>query len=188
MKYKYCKRCSSLAGVYEYPDVPEDVYRRHENCRCTVEYDPGDGKKLQNVHTKKWISKEESVTLEKRKKIGLNIKNSSRFLPDITIGRSVGAKSRNYDILDLETMECYHFAEGSRLQNVEVFAGKGSRTVYRDAYKYADTIGGKISDWQHVKGHGIIATDDGDRPAEVHWSQCEGLGKHDFFIKRWEDE
>lgn len=50
---KCCEWCENLAGMYKYPDVPEDVYRRHENCRCTVEYDPGTGRK-QNVHTKQW--------------------------------------------------------------------------------------------------------------------------------------
>lgn len=50
---KCCEWCQALAGEYEYPDVPDDVYRRHANCRCTVEYDPGSGRR-QNVHTKKW--------------------------------------------------------------------------------------------------------------------------------------
>ncbi len=45
-------------------------------------------------------------------------------LPDEIIGRSVGAKSQNYDILDLETGEHYHLAEGSRLQSVEVLSRK----------------------------------------------------------------
>lgn len=48
---KCCEWCSQLAGEYDYPDVPDDVYRRHECCRCTVEYDPGSGKR-QNVWTK----------------------------------------------------------------------------------------------------------------------------------------
>lgn len=47
-----CKWCVSLAGTYSYPDVPEDVYKRHERCRCTVEYIP-DGVKRQNVWTKR---------------------------------------------------------------------------------------------------------------------------------------
>ena len=52
---KCCKWCRALAGKYDYPDVPRDVYRRHENCRCTVLYDPADGSKsLQNVHSKRW--------------------------------------------------------------------------------------------------------------------------------------
>lgn len=50
---KCCRWCSALAGEYTYPDVPRDVYRRHENCRCGVLYDPGDGRK-QNVWSKRW--------------------------------------------------------------------------------------------------------------------------------------
>lgn len=50
-----CKWCVNLAGTYDYPDdVPDDVYRRHERCRCTTEYIPGDGVKSQNVWNKDW--------------------------------------------------------------------------------------------------------------------------------------
>lgn len=106
-------------------------------------------------------------------------------LPDIIIGRSIGAKAVNYDVIDFETGEMFNFVEGTRLQNVEVFAGKGSKVAYRKAYKYADKYGGNIEDWQHVKAKGMLATQEGDRLAEVHWSQCEGIGKYDFFVKRW---
>ena len=33
-----CKWCRAVVGVYNYPDVPKDVWRRHNRCRCTVEY------------------------------------------------------------------------------------------------------------------------------------------------------
>lgn len=46
-----CKWCKSLVGTYNYPEVPKDVYRRHQNCRCTVEYFPKKGVR-QDVHTK----------------------------------------------------------------------------------------------------------------------------------------
>lgn len=49
---KCCKWCKNLVGTYRYPDVPKDVYRRHQNCRCTVEYIPKKGVR-QDVHTKK---------------------------------------------------------------------------------------------------------------------------------------
>ena len=62
-----CEWCSTLAGTYRYPDVPKDVYRRHQRCRCTVEYNPRDGK-VQDVHTKKWRSEEKSDRIEARKK------------------------------------------------------------------------------------------------------------------------
>ena len=54
-----CRWCSALAGTYDYPRVPKDVYRRHERCRCRVEYDPGEGRR-QNVWNKTWSEDEES--------------------------------------------------------------------------------------------------------------------------------
>lgn len=71
---KCCKWCEALAGTYTYPgEVPEDVYRRHERCRCIVEYLPGNGMK-QNVHTKKWVDPNEQENIEKQKNIGLKNK------------------------------------------------------------------------------------------------------------------
>lgn len=46
-----CKWCNQLDGVYNYSEAPDDIYRRHEYCRCTVELDVG---KKQNVWTKQW--------------------------------------------------------------------------------------------------------------------------------------
>lgn len=59
---KCCKWCSNLDGEYDYGEVRSgsDVFRRHANCRCTVEFDPGSGKR-QNVHTKR-----ESGSIEDR--------------------------------------------------------------------------------------------------------------------------
>ena len=51
---KCCDWCKNLVGIYRYPDVPKDVYRRHSNCRCTVEYIPKKGVR-QNVHSKQFI-------------------------------------------------------------------------------------------------------------------------------------
>ncbi|NLS85761.1 MAG: hypothetical protein GXZ14_09255 [Ruminococcaceae bacterium] len=67
---KCCEFCSKLEGEYTYPrDVPHDVYVRHNNCRCLVEYDPGTfGAGLrQNVWTKKWTTPEERDKIEARK-------------------------------------------------------------------------------------------------------------------------
>ncbi len=67
--FKCCQWCADLEGIYEYPKVPEDVYRRHDNCRCDVEYDPGNGK-VQNVHTKEWRDADERDRIEERKRFG----------------------------------------------------------------------------------------------------------------------
>lgn len=50
---KCCDWCAALDGMYEYPGVPRDVFMRHENCNCTVEYLPGDGR-AQNVYSKEY--------------------------------------------------------------------------------------------------------------------------------------
>lgn len=52
-----CKWCSSLAGRYAYSDAPPDIYRRHDNCTCTVTFE--NGKTRQDVWSKKtWEVKE----------------------------------------------------------------------------------------------------------------------------------
>ncbi len=85
--------------------------------------------------------------------------------------------------MDLDTGEIFHFVEGTKIQNVEVFAGKGTKTIFRKADKFAARYGGNAEDWQHAKGF----TADGDQRAEVHWVQCANIGKFEFFVKEWLD-
>lgn len=63
-----CSWCQGLAGVYDYPVMGREVYRRHKNCHCVVEYDPGDGKR-QDVHTKRWTEDAAPDKIEARKRI-----------------------------------------------------------------------------------------------------------------------
>ena len=51
-----CEWCQALEGTYDYADVRDtgnDVWRRHRDCKCIVEYDPGTGRR-QNARTKTW--------------------------------------------------------------------------------------------------------------------------------------
>lgn len=66
-----CKWCQSLAGSYDYRSAPDDIYRRHERCRCTVEYDPGDGRR-QNIWSKIWRRPDKDDKIELRKKAGVD--------------------------------------------------------------------------------------------------------------------
>lgn len=45
-----CPWCVALAGAYDYPNVPRDVYRRHDNCYCKVDFVPSKGNR-QSVHS-----------------------------------------------------------------------------------------------------------------------------------------
>ena len=71
-----CKWCQEVQGSYKYPRVPKDVYRRHQHCRCTVDYDPKSGK-IQNIWTKK-ISNKSSDELENRKRINTDVRDNNR--------------------------------------------------------------------------------------------------------------
>ncbi|MCD8021238.1 MAG: hypothetical protein LUF92_17185, partial [Clostridiales bacterium] len=67
-----CKWCLALAGTYNYEDVKNtgnDVFRKHNNCKCSVVYDPADGsKKVQDVYSKTW---QDETAVEERKRISL---------------------------------------------------------------------------------------------------------------------
>lgn len=72
---KACDWCRNLAGTYNYPDVPSEVYQRHERCRCTVEYDPRDMDRIrQDVWSKNWIAPDKVSKLNKRKTLNLKKK------------------------------------------------------------------------------------------------------------------
>jgi hypothetical protein len=72
-----CKWCKSLEGSYNYPEVPKNIYRRHGNCQCIVDYHPGNGKK-QNVHTKSWAESQKSAKIEVLKGVGLSVQSGAR--------------------------------------------------------------------------------------------------------------
>jgi hypothetical protein len=45
-----CPYCVRLAGTFDYNNAPDDIYKRHDSCRCTVTF--YSEKVRQNVHTK----------------------------------------------------------------------------------------------------------------------------------------
>ena len=55
----------------------------------------------------------------------LDKSSGSGKIEDIQIGKSLGAKSLNYDVLDPASGEYFHFEEGTRIRNAQVFAGRG---------------------------------------------------------------
>lgn len=133
--------------------------------------------------------------LERTRVVGYNRSVSGKATAaakkhDISIVRSLGAKSKNYDILEPNTGEFFRFVEGTRIQNTQVFSGKGTKHPLHPGVGegLAEQFGGEPGDWQHVKGHGIIDYYGEERPAEVHWFQEETIGKVKFKVKRWEDE
>lgn len=189
----------------------------HANCDCTyavrfntkdnVEgYDPDAMQEeyyaeggINGLRRKFYAQNKDKINAQKRalylrKKISNNYQSFSISdtipLKDVYFGRSVGARALNYDVLDPETGESFKFAEDTRLQNSEVFAGKGVKKRLKEevAEGLADQLGGAPEDWKHCKAIGQVDFYGEIREAEVHWFEAEGIGKHKFKIKRWNDE
>lgn len=68
---KCCKWCTAIAGRYVYGEEPHDVYRRHDNCGCSVIYE--NGRQRQDVWSKR--------TWEKPK-VGTGASPPTKFTPE----------------------------------------------------------------------------------------------------------
>lgn len=89
-----CEWCKEVVGEYDYPLVPKNVYRRHQYCRCTVDYIPGDGKK-QDVWSKKWTDLNENDKIKKRK----DFSNKHKFkINNKQFGKKSSKHMRDYEL------------------------------------------------------------------------------------------
>lgn len=160
-----CRRCAAQNGrryLFTEMQAGENAPPFHPNCRCTILPVVGEEERL----AKKAGPEELGFAVAKTGESGIIVPKAD-------------------GVLDLETGVRYQLAKGSKLQDVEIFAGKGSKKEFRQAEKYAQRYGGAASNWQHAKGKGMLATDEGDVKAEIHWVQCEGIGKKEMFVKKW---
>lgn len=88
-----CKWCDEVAGKFAYGSEPKDVYRRHDNCTCTVVYESGRGR--QNVWSKQyWSAEQEREYLRLREEMApkrLNARQAAELRERVG-GLTFGAK------------------------------------------------------------------------------------------------
>lgn len=175
----FCRSCTVPYFEDDYGQIGERA-ARGEDGKTT--YVPGD------MTYEEWEKK--FIKIENKNTVENNEENSKIKLGDIIIHKSVGSKTKNYDVFIPDTGEIYHFVEGTKIQNGEVFAGKGTKHPLHEgvAEGLTEQFGGTPEKWQHCKGHGFLDVDGEERKAEVHWFQEETVGKVRFKVKRWEDE
>lgn len=134
---RVCDWCKSLAGVHKYP-VDRDVYRRHENCRCIVEYDPGDGKK-QDVWSKITYTEKESQERIERKEFLEKLNSSMDYMGKPSIEKYTvkeGDKIKTYEFKtyknDLyDNIWCQTYSKNSK-ETCEYVNKKLDSMGYRD--------------------------------------------------------
>lgn len=149
-----CPWCEAVAGSYTYPDVPHDVYRRHQRCRCIVEYEPGNGRR-QNVHSKEWT---DAAELEKRKSIGLEtplkkdpktvqplekLRKGGIIITDKQYGKKIGKHARDYG-LDPSKKE-----DRNEMNNI----------IHKIVYDYDEHVKGEWRGWIGESDFFIKGTD-----------------------------
>lgn len=187
--HKPCKWCKNLAGTYDYEDVKDtgnDVFRRHENCRCTVEYLP-DNRKRQDVWSKAWHDPQKDAKIETRKSIGLKQR-------DIQLPKSVSAKARDIFVKKdfgvkkhpLDNDVSFKIKPGSKITAVQVIGGKGVKRQIDDIDRLVrENPGSLAKEWQKVKGFAELQDLNNNYLGryEVHWYQNPQVGKVEFKIK-----
>lgn len=127
-----CEWCASKAGEYKYPqEVKPEIFQKHDNCSCVVEYDPGiKSGKRQDVFSKKWIDSEERNTRVERAKERAEAEASG---PSAQKGATSSGAKKN---VNLDPGESY----GS--QHAKVYYEEvRNRAPYSDAKKIAKNTG-----------------------------------------------
>ena len=115
-----CAWCADIAGEYEYPNVPDDVYHRHSNCDCSVDYLPGDGRR-QDVWSKRWQANGKSDKLESRKKYDIELRKKTPQEINLEIAIKYSAKDNSSAALfsaivdNHEALESYTPAQMKKL-------------------------------------------------------------------------
>jgi len=62
-----CDWCAKLAGIYTPYNAPDDIYKRHENCRCLVTYKSDNG--YQDIWNKRIYQEQKQARIDKLKRI-----------------------------------------------------------------------------------------------------------------------
>lgn len=177
----------------EYPGDPSAPGYLVYNCRCTVVsvdkfHNPNAPRasKLGDLSYEDWkVGKEVNATNKWGTYSG-NVQNSVDYSLEngiINIGRSLGAKAKNYDV-KLPNREIVHLTEGTSVTHVNIIAGKGRKrkidivNVLLDRYP-----GTQESEWVKAKGVGYIDYDGESYKAELHWYEEPSVGRVEWKVK-----
>ncbi len=121
-----CDWCQEVAGVYEYPNVPKNVYRVHRRCRCTVDYVTADGK-VQNVHSKQILDKD---ALEKR--INLSNKKTFRNVNEKATEKYQSKSDEAYSYLNVDEREALKEYTTGGYNNINLDLSEGKESWFAD--------------------------------------------------------
>lgn len=123
-----------------------------------------------------------SETDEKPKKSVWRDISTEELLKDEYVGKSVGAKFKNYDIRYGDKI--VHLVEGTYLRNKQIIAGQGCKRKIDEIDGLVKTYGGNADKWVKVKGVGTVDNDGKSEDIEIHWYEEPSIGKVKLKFKK----
>lgn len=128
---------------------------------------------LENDKRREAVKKYSDTPKEDLAALGLDDRT---FLEDEYVGKSVGAKLKNYDI-DMGG-KIVHLVEGTYITNKEAIAGHGKPSKHiREIAGLVENYGGNPKLWSKMKGVGTVEIDGEQVKVELHWYEEPSVGK-----------
>jgi len=112
--------------------------------------------------------------------------NSTMESDDLWVGKSLGAKAKNYEIT-LPNGEVVYLTEGSRITNVQTIAGKGRNRQIDEIEILVEQYGGSEYEWMKKKGNGYVDYQGESYFVELHWYEEPSVGKYKWKVKADKD-
>jgi hypothetical protein len=119
-------------------------------------------------------------------KKGLENSDNSGIIKSISIGRSVGAASKNYPVKLLDSKQHTKLVEGQKIEG-KTFAGKGTNTDIRERFRLEREYHIEAEKWEKVSGNGYVLVEGKKKKAELHWYEADGE-IYEMKVKRYLDE
>lgn len=106
-----CKWCTEIAGRYVYGDHPADIFRRHDNCDCTVTFE--NGRQRQDVWSKRtWDANDPQEVMQNASEPTVLSQDAAENLQNTALGRLTLAGER--DIINTKPMRISMQTFGNR--------------------------------------------------------------------------
>jgi len=112
---------------------------------------------------------------------------------DFILPNTLNAMAKTFYVKTAKNLkqDDWYIKQGSTVTGVKVIAqGEKIRDVKYliEKYRLPDGSYTKINDWYKVRGTAILTNGIDEQVQEIHWYQCENIGKVDFKIKKWSDK
>ena len=126
---KCCEWCTNLAGEYPYkPGMNREVFRRHENCGCTVAYYPdAKSKVFQDVWNKHKYESSDDITIERKRRTSKNYGSYSGAL-----------NNENDPYMEKREKVAKKFYEEIRNRNIKSEVGALYQSLKKEGFSKAD--------------------------------------------------